>query len=169
MKTHKTKNIIASGLLAALLISGIVFAQSPINLKNRDPNMGPTVITSNSLEFDYKEFIALFEGNVRVKDPQFTLTADKMLVYFENTNDVKRVDAIGRVVLTSGDMRATCSRASYTAANGLVKVWSDPGDPLPVVTKGENKITGKNISVWLNEQIVKVESEVELISKPEKK
>ena len=152
-------------LLVALLVSGIVFAQSPIDFKKRDPDMGPTVITSNSLEFDYKDFIALFEGNVKVRDPQFTLAADKMLVYFENTNDVKRVDAIGKVVLTSGDMTATCSRATYTAANGLVKVWSDPGDPLPVVTKGENKITGKAISVWLNEQIVKVEGDVELEAK----
>ena len=165
MKKHY---LIVAGLAVAVCVAGIVTAQAPIDFKKRDANAGPTIITSDRLEFDYKDFIALFEGNVKVKDPQFTLNADKMLVFFENTNDVKRVDAIGSVVLTSEDMTGTCGKATYTAKNGLVLLQSNPGEPMPVVTKGENSITGKSISVWLNEQNVVVENDVTLVGKPEK-
>jgi Uncharacterized protein conserved in bacteria len=142
-------------------------ARNPLPIKKRDANSGSVVITSDRLEFDYSEFVALFDGNVKVNDPTFTLIADKMLVFLENTNDIKRVDAIGNVHLTSGDMTATCGKATYTAKNGIVVVQTvNPDEPTPIVTKGENRITGKKMSIWLNEQRVIVEENVALETLP---
>ena len=170
MKIHFTPS--ASLLAAALLLAPLTDAlaqnaaasRNPLsNFKQRDANAGSIVITSDRLEFDYGESVALFDGNVKVNDPSFTLVADKMLVFLENTNDVKRVDAMGNVLLTSGDMTAVCGKATYTAKNGQVTVQSpNADDPTPVVTKGENRITGKKMSVWLNEQRVTVEDSVAL-------
>ena len=103
----------------------------------------------------------MFDGHVVVKDPEFTLKADRMLVFFENTNSVKRVDAVGNVDLKSGDMTAVCGKATYTSDNGQVRIQTDP-----VVTKGENKITGEIMSIWLKEQRVVVENEVSLEANP---
>ena len=164
----KTKTRTACSFAAGMLALALIAAESPIDLKKRDPDAGPTVISSDRMEFDYKDFIALFEGSVKVKDPQFSLSADKMLVFFENTNDVKRVDAVGNVYLVSGDMTATCGKASYTAKNGTVAVQSNPGEPMPIVTKGENRITGELMTIWLNEELVVVEKKVTVVVTPEK-
>ncbi len=154
-------------LVMALLIAFVIRASGAtpnevFGSKKRDPNAGPTVITSDKLEFDYKEFIALFDGHVVVTDPEFTLKADKMLVFFENTNEVKRVDAVGNVFLKSGDMTARCGKATYTSKNSQVLIQNDN----PLVTKGENRITGDKMSIWLKEQRVVVESAVRLEAKP---
>ena len=165
----KTKTITFCSLC---FCAALFAADAPIDFKKRDPNAGPTVITSDRLEFDYNEFIALFDGKVKVIDPQFTLAADKMLIFFENTNDVKRVDAIGSVVLTNGNMTAICGKATYTAKNGQVQLNSPNGEPPPVVTKDETRISGAVMSVWLNEQRVTVDKdvvmEIHAVSSPKK-
>ena len=150
-------------LMGSVVTASLEAAQNEVfSGRKRDPNAGPTVITSDKLEFDYKEFIALFDGHVVVTDPEFTLKADKMLVFFENTNEVKRVDAVGNVFLRSGDMTAVCGKATYTSKNAQVLIQNDD----PVVTKGENRITGEKMSIWLKEQRVVVESGVRLEAQP---
>ncbi len=162
MKTM-TKFVMIGFVLASMAVSGFRAEGAEVfSGKKRNPNAGPTVITSDKLEFDYKEFIALFDGHVVVTDPEFTLKADKMLVFFENTNEVKRVDAVGNVFLKSGDMTAVCGKATYTSKNGQVLIQNDD----PVVTKGENRITGEKMSIWLKEQRVVVETGVRLEAKP---
>ena len=157
-----TKIVMMAGLVAFVVGSSFGAPNEVFGSKKRDPNAGPTVITSDKLEFDYKEFIALFDGHVVVTDPEFTLKADKMLVFFENTNEVKRVDAVGNVYLKSGDMTARCGKATYTSKNSQVLIQNDN----PLVTKGENRITGDKMSIWLKEQRVVVESGVKLETKP---
>lgn len=161
MKTHFIKTVSLILMMAAVMSASGAQSSSVFKGKKRSPDAGPTIITSDKLEFDYKDFIALFDGHVVVKDPEFTLKADRMLVFFENTNSVKRVDAVGNVDLKSGDMTAVCGKATYTSDNGQVRIQTDP-----VVTKGENKITGEIMSIWLKEQRVVVENEVSLEANP---
>jgi len=157
------KQIMVASVMAVIAVSALrAEANEVFSGKKRNPNAGPTVITSDKLEFDYKEFIALFDGHVVVTDPEFTMKADKMLVFFENTNDVKRVDAVGNVFLRSGDMTAVCGKATYTSKNAQVLIQNDD----PVVTKGDNRITGEKMSIWLKEQRVVVETGVRLEAQP---
>ena len=120
---------------------------------------GPTKITSDRLEFDYHSFVALFDGHVVVTDPEFTLKTDKMLVFFENTNDVKRVDCVGSVDMQSDDIRARSGRATYTRENAQVMMQDEP-----VVTKGSGddrqSVSGEIIRIWLNDERVVVENGV---------
>lgn len=41
---------------------------------------GPTVITAERIEFDYKEMVAVFDEDVNVKNEQFVMLADRVLV-----------------------------------------------------------------------------------------
>lgn len=154
-----------AGFLLLFSLSCVVHAQTDefFTGRRRDSQAGPTVITSDRLEFDYKDFIARFEDNVVVTDPEFTLQANVMVVYFENTNEIKRVVAAGDVFLKNGDMTAVCGKATYTRATGQVLIEDDT----PVVTKGENRITGEKMSIWLKEQRVVVQSGVRLEAQPE--
>jgi lipopolysaccharide export system protein LptA len=160
----KTRQYIASFAATFFIINAL--AASPADLlksEKRSKNI-PTVITSNKLDFDYENLVALFDGNVVVKDQQFTIKSDRMIIFIEKeTNEIKRVDASGKVYLTSGEMEATCGKATYTRKNNQVLIQVDP-----VVKKGDNVITGKKMSIWLDEERVVVEESVALEAMPGK-
>lgn len=157
------KTTICAGLCVALFAGAAAWGQAnkgPTSILKSDKRKAtdaPTVITSDRLEFDYNDYIALFDGNVVVTDPQFKMTADRMLVFFENTNDVKRVDAVGRVRMTTDDgVLAVCQKATYTRENGQILMTGDP-----LIKKGDdNSISGDVISFWLNDGRITVENNV---------
>ena len=99
-------------MLAALLL-GVLGTVSVAELSR-------TVITSEHLSFDYERMIATFEGNVSIKDPDIRMTADRMLMFFEGTNQVRSVTATGNVRFWQGDRSATCKRAIYLSRSGEV-------------------------------------------------
>lgn len=112
-------------------------------------NNGPMVITSDLMEVDYKEYVAAFDNNVHVTDPQFEMTCDRMLVFFEGTNHIKRIIAINHVVMTQPDRNATCDKAVYEHATGKITMTGSP-----VVNHGNDHWTGTELTVWLNDQRV---------------
>lgn len=108
---------------------------------------GETVITSNRLEYDYQEAVVLFEENVKVQDPQFTMTADRVLVFLEGTNDVRQVRALGNVILVSEGRSARCAQAVYTRADGKIVMTGDA-----VLQRAKDQIWGKEIVIWVDDQ-----------------
>ena len=120
---------------------------------------GPMKVTADRLELDYREFRATFEGNVVVSEPGFTLRADRILVFLENTNDVKRMDAAGRVRFQKDAVTVTCGKASYTRDNGLMILQDDP-----VVSHGEGRIEARKMSIWIDQKRFVVEENVKLQS-----
>jgi lipopolysaccharide export system protein LptA len=90
--------------------------------------------------FEYESPKAVYQQNVRVFDPQMTLTCELLTVYFEtNTPSTQAVRATNaapgsasqrlsvivaetNVVMVQKDGRATADRAVYTATNDLVKL-----------------------------------------------
>lgn len=142
-------------------------------------NRGPTTVNANRLEFDYKDWVALFEGNVRIQDPEFTMSADRMLIFFETNKatrassggspgegQVRRVDAVGHVVMEHKDeknevIKATCEKAYYTQHNKAIVLVGHP-----VVSRGVNVLRGEKITVWLEDSRVVVEDSVQLQGSP---
>ena len=145
----------AAALPSALAAGG----SNPLAGRKRPANAGPTVVTSDKLEYDYKNNIALFDGHVRVKDPEFTLAADRMIIFLEKTNDVNRVACTGNVKMTSDDITIVCGKATYTRFNARVLLEDEP-----IVEKGEGdskqRLTGESIDVWLNDSRVVVNNGV---------
>jgi len=115
-------------------------------------NSGGMVITSERLEFDYKEFVAAFDENVHVTDPQFTLTSDRLLVFLEGTNQIKRIVAIGHVDVVQVDRHATCDKAVYERGSGQVVMTGNP-----VMSRGSDRVAGREITIWLNDERVVVQ------------
>ena len=141
--------------LAAFLPAARAAGDNPLAGRKRPADAGPTVVKSDKLEFDYKNNIALFDGHVDVKDPEFTLKADRMIIFLEKTNDVQRVACTGNVRMTSDDIVIVCGKATYTRVNAHVLLEDEP-----VVTKGEQRLTGESIDVWLNDSRVVVNNGV---------
>ena len=106
-----------------------------------------TVITSDSLSFDYQKRVAVFDGNVKAVDPQMRATADHLTVTFDETNEVKTVIAQGSVNIYHEDKHASCKRAVYTAQTGQVVLTGNAA-----LTRGGDKVMGRRITFWLNEE-----------------
>ena len=110
-----------------------------------------TDITSNRMEYDYAESTIVFEENVRVVDEEYTLTADRIIVFLDGTNDVRQIRAIGHVVIVNGDRSGRCPEAVYTKKSGEI-VMSGPNDTSVQLTNKDDKIWGRKITIWLDSQ-----------------
>ena len=121
-------------------------AAQPVKRKSQK-----TDITSNRMEYDYAESTIVFEENVRVVDEEYTLTADRIIVFLEGTNDVRQIRAIGHVVIVSGDRTGRCPEAVYTKKGGEI-VMSGPNDTAVQLTNKDDKIWGRKITIWLDSQ-----------------
>lgn len=141
MKIHFNSVFVAVG---AVLLSFAASAKP--NVEKQE-----TIITSNRLEYDYTESAVLFEDNVHVVDAQYTLTADRVLVMMEGTNEVRQIRALGHVVLISGDRTARCPEAVYTKLTGQI-VMQGENDTAVQLTNKDDKIWGRKITIWLNDQ-----------------
>ncbi|MFU8779938.1 MAG: LptA/OstA family protein [Kiritimatiellia bacterium] len=109
-----------------------------------------TVITSDTLLFDYQRSIAVFEGNVRVVDAQVTLTCAKLYVYFDGSNQITSVVARENVHIVQGDRHASAGRAVYRASEGSIVLTENArlyrgaeelrGDEIQIFTQSEKVI-----------------------------
>lgn len=112
----------------------------------------PTTIRADKLSFDYRDMVALFEDNVVVKDPELHMTADRMLVYFDNTNDVRQVRASGDVRVTSENRSAKCENAVYIRKEGQLILTGNVE-----LQRDRNVLKGRRIVFWINDERVEVE------------
>ena len=122
-------------------------------------------ITSDRSDYDHKEGVAMFDGNVAldatVRGERYTMNAAQMFVFLEGTNDLKRVVALGGVVVTNGMRVGTCAKAVYAkAANRVTMHGGDDGTPAwlgSVDPKRRNDVSGRRITFWIDSQQVEVE------------
>ena len=121
----------------------------------REP--GPPRITSNKVYYDRKEGYAVFTGKVHVDTEEYQMHTKKAYVFFEGTNELRRIVASGGVAITNGLKRAYGSRASYYRNTGMVILYGDDKTIAEVIdkSKGEDQaVRGSKIKFWtISEQI----------------
>jgi len=119
-------------------------------------------ITSRTSDFDREEGVALFEGDVRVRySDDSTMSADRLFMFLSNSNELGRVVAIGRVVISNETRLGTCAMATYRRQKGEVEMFGDGKDPVVRLKElGENasELEGSRIKFWLDSEQVEVEN-----------
>lgn len=105
----------------------------------------PTVVTSDRLDVDYAKNVAVFGGNVRLKDKSGDMWADEMTVTFNpKTREVREIVATGRKVVIDGHGRKSISRrAVYTARDGRILLTGDPR-----ILHGPNAYAAERITIF---------------------
>ena len=123
----------------------------------------PAVITAERTDYDRKEGIILFDRNVYVDDEQYQMHADRLWVFLNGTNDLKRLVALGNVAITNDLKTANCSRAVYNRAEQRIVMFGD-GDDKPARLrdaggkKGDaSEVMGGRITYWLESGVATVE------------
>jgi len=123
------------------------------------------IITSERTDYDRKEGVILFDRNVYVDDEQYQMHADRLFVFLDGTNDLKRIVAIGNVSITNEERTASCSRAVFTKAASKIVMYGDDSTyaKLQDPSQSGGMVEGKKITFWLDaEQVTVEESAVRL-------
>ncbi|MCQ2389303.1 MAG: hypothetical protein MJ138_06285 [Kiritimatiellae bacterium] len=113
----------------------------------------PAKITALHTNYDRKEGVILFDKNVYVDDEQYQMHADRLYVFLDGTNDLKRIVAIGHVSVTNDAKIVHCAKATYSKTTGKMVLYS--GDGITAEVRDESKaddqiVRGEKIFYWVN-------------------
>lgn len=86
---------------------------------------GETVITADTLTYDYKRGTVEFEGKVKAVDAEATIEADKLAVLLGESREIKSARAEGNVKFTHGEAVGTCLKAVYVSQMKQVVLMGD--------------------------------------------
>lgn len=120
------------------------------------------IITADRTDYDRKEGVVLFDRNVHVDDTQYQMHADRLFLFLEGTNDLKRLVAIGHVAITNEDKRAYCARATFNKKLGRVVMYSSDEITAELCEDGKkgSNVKGEKITFWLDSEQVEVENPI---------
>lgn len=154
--------------LLAFVLWGLVapFSAQPQNMldKAKKEGSGPMVINSQTLEFNEKDKVVTFTGDVTAEREDFTLSCDQMIVYYEDLskdggkeiqeNRIKKIVAQGNVRI---------NRAKGGMAKGEKAVYYQDEEKVvltgnPLAKRGEDFVEGSRITIFLKENRSVVES-----------
>ena len=117
-----------------------------------------TVITSDSLLFDYGKKFAFFKGNVVAVDPGMKLTGDEMTVYFDETDEVEKLVVKGNVVIEMNEMNSRSQSCVYEISTGKISLEGNPQ-----VTRGRSILQAETIDYFRFENRLKAEPRARVI------
>lgn len=130
----------------------------------------PVNIEADRLEVQEENQTAIFSGNVVVVQGTSTLRTAKLTIYYDKAGDapsaaqavktdvvtgrsIRRLEADGDVVVTSGNQKATGAKGVFDMPTNLVTLTGNV-----VVTQGNNILKGDRLVVDLTTQKSRVES-----------
>jgi lipopolysaccharide export system protein LptA len=166
------RNLLIAAAASATLATG-AHAQSGA-LQGMSQNRGqPINITADSLELRDKEKKAIFTGKVKAIQGDSTIECGKLTVYYDgepaaagaaprpagaggmpSSNQIRRLEAEGGVVVTQKDQVATGDRGVYDMKSNTVELTGKK----VTATQGKNTIEGEKLFVDLTSGLSRVES-----------
>jgi len=88
---------------------------------------GPVHISSQRLEADYQKKLITFIGDVVVRQKEFTLYADRLLLFIgQEGEEIDKILARGNVRMVQDDKEAACHEATYYHREGIVVLQGEP-------------------------------------------
>ncbi len=109
-----------------------------------DPTL-PVEVTADTLDVNQEDGSAEFKGNVLVGQGEMRLSAQRVLViYDDNQSGIERLEATGGVVLVNGPDAAEADRADYTIDDGVIVMSGNV-----LLTQGANALSANQMTVNL--------------------
>ncbi len=123
------------------------------------------VITADRTDYDRKEGVILFDRNVFVDDEQYQMHAERLFVFLDGTNDMKRLVALGNVAITNDDKSAWCTKAVYVKAASRIVLYGTEETPAWLRDAGSSagdasEVRGLRITYWIDSGLATVEKSV---------
>jgi lipopolysaccharide export system protein LptA len=106
---------------------------------------------------DFENRRIVFKGDVKVVQSDFSLAASEVTAVFgKSAEDIRKIVAIGDVLIEKADKRAWGERATYDRGNATILLEGSP-----VLKQGRNFIKGEEILVRLDEDRMQVKGGVQ--------
>ena len=142
-----------------------------------------TKITSDDMTVRNQDQLAIFTGNVMLTQGNLIVRSDKMLIYYKDNGQgvnspkneqeaepksgnhrvaVEKMEAIGQVKITKDKGRATCGKAIYYKDEEKIVLTVNP-----VAWQKGNRVKGKRIIMFLEEDRTEVEGKAQVIFESE--
>ena len=141
-----------------------VFAQNAslsLSGANHDINL-PVEITANNLTINQSSNSAIFEGTAYVGQGSLRLSADKIVVrYNQDTGKVTSVEATGKVVFTNGEDIAEAESAIYKIDSGLLSMSGNV-----LLVQGKSTISGNYLDMDILKNIANLSGNVKTTLAP---
>lgn len=113
----------------------------------------PIRIKSDGLEWDYREYVVTFKGNVIANQEDVTLYSDRLIIYYDEANsEIIQIVAEGAVRIVQLDRRATGEKAVFQNAERKIILTGSP-----VVRQGNTMVMGDKITILIDQDWVEVE------------
>ncbi len=126
------------------------------------------VVVARSLDYDDEAGTAIYRGNVRYSDPEHTLSAAELKIFFDSGSRVNAVEALGSielVELTTG-RRMIGQRARREVESQIVTI---EGSPARLTDPTGNAVSGSSLTWNQADGTVAVAGGTETIYYPEEK
>lgn len=108
----------------------------------------PIKIKSDRLHADNEKRTATFEGKVVARQGDMTLYADRLeITYSQSGHELSRVEAFGNVRIIQQNRQATGAHAVYEPKEARIVL-----DGSPRVVQGDDVVTGKVVTYYVNEK-----------------
>ncbi len=108
----------------------------------------PLQIKADDLVTDSAARTATFTGKVTARQGDITMYTDKMVItYSDKDKEVEKVEAFGNVRISQGNRLAQAGHAVYDSKAGKIVL-----DTNPKMFQGENVVTGKVITYFVDDQ-----------------
>jgi lipopolysaccharide export system protein LptA len=148
----------APALVLSWMLAGLAAPLSPASAQGfaeglqgltRESN-APIDIQADALEVRDAERVAIFTGNVLLSQGEVTMRTKELKVFYTGgaeaggSQDIDRLEAVGQVVVTSGDQQATGEKGVFESSKNLVTLSGDV-----VLTQGQNVLRGSTLVVDL--------------------
>lgn len=123
-------------------LSGAALAQTTVTTGLIADTTQPIEVEADQLSVDQTTGVAVFSGNVRIKQGELRVTAPKAtLTYNEDRTEIQTVYLEDGVTMTNGLEVVQGQEAVYTVPDGVVVVTGDV-----VVTQGASTIAGPKLT-----------------------
>ncbi len=141
-------------VLTAILLLLALSARAQ-GLADQDASQ-PIEVVADELQVDQTRNVAIFRGNVEAIQGTLVLRADEVTVVYdlesEGTQTIRRIEAKGRVLLTSPEESAEAREGVYDVTAGRIVLRGDV-----VLTRRDNVVRGRQLVVDLRRHVATVE------------
>jgi len=138
-------------IVICLIVTGGLYTTG---MAAEERNNQPIQIKSSDLATDTANRTATFTGKVSARQGDVTIYSDRLVIFYsEKEKDVDKVEAFGNVRIVQGDRTALAGHAVYENKAGKIILYDNPS-----VYQGENVVTGKEITYYLDTQRSQVTS-----------
>ncbi|MGF1503053.1 MAG: lipopolysaccharide transport periplasmic protein LptA [Paracoccaceae bacterium] len=146
------RTVPALAALPLILAAAVALAQEPGPFGGfKHDNKAPIEITSDALEVRQSEQLAIFSGQVVAGQGTLRLTADRVVVRYDEdqtdseTGAIQNLSAEGNVFLSNGAETAQGSRAEYDVVEGMMFMTGQV-----LLTQGRNAVAGDRLRINMN-------------------